>query len=123
MPSEIQFTLLSIYWLSLHWSERNIQWEMCEEGIVNRKNEFQEETKKERKRTLQQEIELHSFTQQTKYTQPLYCTGSIKFNLEELFYLVEVSQFDFSEEETSCGNERNARKKLNWNHKILNWNN
>ena len=32
--------------------------------------------------------------------------------LEELFYLVEVSQFDFSEEETSCGNERNARKKL-----------
>ena len=38
---------------------------------------------------------------------------SVKFNLEELFYLVEVSQFDFSEEETSCGNERNARKKLN----------
>ena len=36
----------------------------------------------------------------------------IKFNLEELFYLVEVSHFDFSEEETSCGNERNARKKL-----------
>ena len=37
---------------------------------------------------------------------------SIKFILEKLFYLVEVSQFDFSDEETSCENEINARKKL-----------
>mgnify|MGYP004637931559 FL=1 len=62
MPSEIQSTLLSIYWVSLHWSERDIRWEMCEEDIFNRKNEFQEETKKERKRTLQHKNEVHSFS-------------------------------------------------------------
>ena len=37
---------------------------------------------------------------------------SIKFNLEELFYLVEVSHFDFSEEGTSCGNERVQERHL-----------
>ena len=37
----------------------------------------------------------------------------IKFNLEKLFYLVEVSQFDFSEEETSCGNEKVQERNLN----------
>ena len=62
MPSEIQFTLLFVHWVSLHWSERDIHREMYEEDIFNRKNEFQEETKKERTRTPQQENEVHSFT-------------------------------------------------------------
>ena len=123
MPSEIQSTLLSIYWVSLHWSERDIRWEMCEEDIFNRKNEFQEETKKKEKRTPQQKNEVHSFTWQTNTLNHCIAQDSIKFNLEELFYLVEVSHFDFAEEETGCGNERNARKELDWRYKILNCNN
>ena len=86
---------------------------MCEEDIFNRKNEFQEKTKKERKRAPQQEIEVHAFTRQTNTLNHCIARDVIKFNLEELFYLVEVSHFNFSEEETSCGNERNARKELN----------
>ena len=92
-------------------------------NLTDKKNEFQEETKKERKRTPQQEIKVYSFTWQMNTLNHCIAQDSIKFNLEELFYLVEVSHFDFSEEETSCGNERNARKKLDWHHKMLNWNN
>ena len=79
--------------------------------------------RKERKRTPQQENEVHSFTWEVNTPNCCIAQDVIKFNLEELFCLVEASHFDFSEEETSCRNERNARKKLDWNHKILNWNN
>ena len=85
---------------------------MCEEDIFNRKNEFQEETKKERNRAPQQEIEAHSFMWQMNTLNHCIAQDVIKFNLEELFYLVEVSQFDFSEEETSCGNEKMHERNL-----------
>ena len=55
---------------------------MCEEDIFNRKNEFQEKTKKERKRTPQQENEVHPFTQQMNTLNHCIAQDSIKFILE-----------------------------------------
>ena len=86
------------------------------------KMNFKKKLKKKEKKLLNKKLKsTHSHDRQNTLN---HCIAQdvIKFNLEELFYLVEVSRFDFSEEETSCGNERNARKKLDWNNKRLNCN-